>query len=235
MTTRPLPALWSALVAPILKAIQAGRGQTALVGLSGSAKGFLLSTLSRQFAGSGPSLLIVTPTDETAERLHADAAFFHRLQGVPSEDVLLFPDWGVLPYTAAPPPVEVVGQRMQVLERLRQPKSGLVVIVPVTAFLQRLLPRSILSEAVFTLTASTVIARTPLIVRFLQLGYRQVSVVENPGEFAVRGGIVDLFSTGQTEPHRIEFLGDTVETLGARILEAEHKLYPEALQQVLAR
>ena len=213
MSAAALPAAWAALVAPLLHAVEEHRGPTSLAGLFGSAKGFVLSALSRQLAGQGTSLLVVTPTDEAAETLHTDTAFFHHLQGASPEDVLLFPDWGVLPYTATQPPVEVIGQRMRALDRLHGGSSGVVLIAPATAFLQRLLPRALLGEACFSLKPAAAIERPLLLTRLLRLGYRQVSVVERPGEFAVRGGIVDLFSTAHAEPRRIEFLGDAIETL----------------------
>lgn len=213
MSVSALPAAWAALVAPLLRAVEKRRGPTALAGLFGSAKGFVLSALSRQLAAQGTSLLVVTPTGESAETLHTDVAFFHQLQGASPDEVLLFPDWGVLPYAATPPPVEVIGQRMRVLDRLQGSDRGLVLITPAAAFLQRLLPRSLLAEACFSLKPGASIERTRLLARLLRLGYRRVSVVERPGEFAVRGGIVDLFSTAHAEPHRIEFLGDTIETI----------------------
>jgi transcription-repair coupling factor (superfamily II helicase) len=213
MSVSALPAAWAALVAPLLRAVEKRRGPTALAGLFGSAKGFVLSALSRQLAAQGTSLLVVTPTGESAETLHTDVAFFHQLQGASPDEVLLFPDWGVLPYAATPPPVEVIGQRMRVLDRLQGSDRGLVLITPAAAFLQRLLPRSLLAEACFSLKPGASIERTRLLARLLRLGYRHVSVVERPGEFAVRGGIVDLFSTAHAEPHRIEFLGDTIETI----------------------
>src|SRR5207247_1396935 len=65
----------------------------------------------------------------------------------------------------------------------------------------------------FSLKQTDTIERARLVTRLLRLGYRRVSVVENPGEFAVRGGIVDLFSTAHEEPRRLEFLGDAIETI----------------------
>src|SRR2546426_11883 len=212
MSAPTIPADWSAVVSPLLDAIEERRRSTALVGLFGSAKGLVLSALAGRLADRKTSVLVVTPTDEAAERLHADVAFFHRLQGAAPDDVLLFPDWGVLPY-ASTPPVEVIGQRMRVLDRLRRADRGLALIVPVTAFLQRLLPRSLFAEACFSLKQADTIERARLVTQLLRLGYRRVSVVENPGEFAVRGGIVDLFSTAHEEPRRLEFLGDAIETI----------------------
>src|SRR5438093_253428 len=139
----------------------------------------VLSALAGRLADRKTSLLVVTPTDEAAERLQADVAFSHRLQGAAPDDILWFPDWGVLPYASAPP-VEVIGQRMRVLDRLRGADRGLTLIVPVTAFLQRLLPRSLFAEACFSLKQTDTIERARLVTRLLRLGYRRASVVENP-------------------------------------------------------
>src|SRR2546425_10203023 len=86
-------------------------------------------------------------------------------------------------------------------------------IAPVAAFLQRLLPRSLFVEACFSLKQADTIERAHLVTRLLQLGYHQVSVVENPGEYAVRGGMVDLDSTAHEEPRRLDFRGDSIETI----------------------
>src|SRR2546427_1075445 len=93
MSAPTIPADWSAVVSPLLGAIEERRRSTALVGLFGSAKGLVLSALAGRLADRKTSVLVVTPTDEAAERLHADVAFFHRLQGAAPDDVLLFPDW----------------------------------------------------------------------------------------------------------------------------------------------
>src|SRR5207249_2476110 len=212
MSAPTVPADWSALVSPLLVAMEERPQATALVGLSGSAKGLVISALAKRLAERKISVLMVTPTDEDAERLHADVTFFHRLQGAVPDDILLFPDWGVLP-DASTPPVEVVGQRMRVLDRLLEADRGLTLIAPVAAFLQRLLPRRLFAEACFSLKPAATIERADLVTRLLQVGYHQVSVVENPGEYAVRGGIVDLYSTAHEEPRRLDFLGNTIETI----------------------
>src|SRR5207244_12285480 len=114
--------------------------------------------------------------------LHADVMFFHGLQGAAPDDILLFPDWGVLP-DASTPPVEVIGQRMRVLDRLLAADRRLVLIAPVAAVLQRLLPRSLFAEALFRLKQADTIERAHLVTRLLQLGSHQVPVVATPGEY----------------------------------------------------
>src|SRR5438445_640337 len=103
MSAPTIPADWSALVSPLLVAMEERPQATALVGLFGSAKGLVISALARRLADRKTSVLVVTPTDEDAERLHADVTFFHRLQGAAPDDILLFPDWGVLPDASTPP------------------------------------------------------------------------------------------------------------------------------------
>src|SRR2546428_8667133 len=103
MSAPTIPADWSAVVSPLLDAIEERRRSTALVGLFGSAKGLVLSVLAGRLADRNTSMLVVTPTDEAAEPLPAAVAFFHRLQGAAPDDGLLVPDWGVLPYASPAP------------------------------------------------------------------------------------------------------------------------------------
>ena len=209
----PLPASWSAFFAPILEQIEAQRTPTALVGVAGSSKGLVLSALNLPLASKGRSLVVVTSNDETAEELHGDLLFFHKLLGGSRERIFLFQEWGQLPYASSPPPVEVIGARMTALDQIQTGSGSVLLVTSLPAFLQRLLPRTVLRDSAFSLISGSSIQRSDFISRLLRLGYRQVSVVETAGEFAVRGGIMDLFSSGQPSPHRIEFLGDTIETL----------------------
>ncbi|HEY3197151.1 MAG TPA: transcription-repair coupling factor [Nitrospirales bacterium] len=207
-----LPAGWTGFVDPILTAIEAQRSPIALLGLAGSGKSLVLSTLALSFSDKRRSMVVLASTEEAAEDLHADLVFFHKLFGASVDHILLFPEWGQLPYSSTRPPVEIVGTRMRALDQLAAKRSHLL-ITSVPAFLQRLLPQQTLREASLNLKSGSVIERTEFISRLLRLGYTRVSAVEAPGEFAVRGGIVDLFSSDQAAPYRIEFLGDTVETL----------------------
>ena len=79
--------------------------------------------------------------------------------------------------------------------------------------MQRLMPVDTFVRTVLTFKVGAAVEREALTAGLLRLGYRRVSVVEIPGEFSIRGGIVDIFSTAYTEPLRVEFLGETVESL----------------------
>src|SRR5437764_4581899 len=79
--------------------------------------------------------------------------------------------------------------------------------------MQRLLPVTTFSDTTLQFKRGGTIERETLIGGLLRLGYRRVSVVEIPGEFSVRGGIVDIYSTAYPDPLRVEFLGDTIESV----------------------
>ena len=193
MSLTVLPRSWSALCEPLLTAIDERRNLT-LAGLYGPAKGLVLAALASSRAAAGPPLLVVVPNQDLADELYGDVLFFQGLLGHRKNPPSLFPDWGILPYAPTPPPVEVIGKRMQVLDLIQRGESNMV-IAPVQAFLQRLLPSERLAEASFTLTPAQTIERAEFVGRLLRLGYRQVSAVQDPGQFSIRGGITDLFMT----------------------------------------
>ena len=87
------------------------------------------------------------------------------------------------------------------------------VVTSIDALMQRLIPVDTFVRTVLTFKVGAAVEREALTAGLLRLGYRRVSVVEIPGEFSIRGGIVDIFSTAYTEPLRVEFLGETVESL----------------------
>ena len=138
--------------------------------------------------------------------------FFYGVLGLEPEALTLFPEWELLPYETTPPHVELIARRMRSLHRLAE-RSRTVLVTSVPALIQRLLPLSVLSAARLQLGPGTTVERDALIGRLLRLGYRRGSVVEIPGEFSIRGGIVDIYSTAHPDPLRVEFLGDTVESV----------------------
>ncbi len=141
-----LPARWSSFVDPILGAIEAKHSPIALLGLAGSAKSLVLSALAISLPDKHRSMVILAPTEESAEDLCADLVFFHKLFGASADRILFFPEWGQLPYASGPPPAEVIGARMRVLDRLPT-EQGFLLVTSVPAFLQRLLPQHALREA----------------------------------------------------------------------------------------
>ncbi|MFO0775259.1 MAG: transcription-repair coupling factor [Nitrospiraceae bacterium] len=209
-----LPNYWKSLLQPIHAAVQQPSGRAAITGLFGSAHAFVTTLLARgvQGAKTAPSTLIITSTDEAAEALCDDLRFFYELFAYPPEQVALFPTWGLVPYEAATPSIGLVAQRMNALLRLTEHQPT-ILVAPLHAALQKIVPQEIFRNTCFPLRVQHDIERESLLGRLLRLGYRQASVVEIPGEFSVRGGIVDIFSTAYDSPLRVEFLGDTVDAI----------------------
>jgi transcription-repair coupling factor (superfamily II helicase) len=200
---------WDDLLRPVGDALRADRGRPCLTGVQGSTAAFALTALSR--AGS-QSWLIVTASEESADRLSDDLEFFHDLFGLSRESLGRFPEWETLPYEATVPSVALIAKRMRTLHRLTE-GSRTVLVTSIPALLQRILPVSAFSEGSLKLRPGDTIERDALVSRLLRLGYRQGSVVDIPGEFSIRGGIVDIFSMAYDDPLRVEFLGDTVESV----------------------
>ena len=218
----PTTPSWDQLLRPILNALRSRQGRPGLTGLHGSTTGFSLTLLARELADT--SWLIVTATDEAAERLYEDLRFFHAMLGLSPEALALFPEWETLPYESTPPHVELIARRMRTLHRLvgsggasgtrlAGDGSRTTLVTSVPALVQRLLPASVFSEACLRIRPGDTLERETLASRLLRLGYRRGSVVEIPGEFSIRGGIVDIYSTAYPDPLRAEFLGDTLESV----------------------
>lgn len=209
---------------PVLEALSGTNSKPFLVGPQGASLAFTVSLLAKYWASTTSSIttlatkghlphswIILTPTHEEAAQLYQDLWFFNSMFGLSSETLTFFPNPGTSPYEATAPSVDLVAQRMRTLFRLHEQRPTLVITTP-QAMLQRLLPHSVFALSCLTLKIGTVIDRESMVTHLLKIGYRRVSVVEIPGEFSVRGGIVDIFSTSESEPYRIEFLGDSVES-----------------------
>ncbi|WP_455244345.1 DEAD/DEAH box helicase, partial [Petrachloros mirabilis] len=209
--SHPSPVQCCSLVAAALSRQSA---RPCLTGLHGSTAGFALTQLWHPQSGSVGQLpwLVIARSDEAAERLYDDIRFFHGLLGLSTNSLALFPRWETLPYESTAPHVGLVARRMTTLHRMRT-SSAAKVVTSIDAFMQRLLPVETFLHTLLSFKVGSGIEREVLTAGLLRLGYRRVSVVEIPGEFSIRGGIVDIFSTAYTEPLRVEFLGETVESL----------------------
>ncbi len=200
---------WDQLLQPIHDAVQQAASRSCVVGTHGAMGAFALSVLTR---ADGPSFLIVTASDEDAERVYDDVHFFHTMLGLSSAALAFFPEWETLPYEPTAPAPELIAKRARTLHRLTE-GARTVLVTSIPALLQRLMPVSVFVEGCAQLKAGGTLEREALIARLLRLGYRRGSVVEIPGEFSVRGGILDIYSTAYDDPLRIELLGDTIESI----------------------
>jgi transcription-repair coupling factor (superfamily II helicase) len=162
-------------------------------------------------AGHVPSLLHVSRDEGRMARIAAALAFFH-----PSLEVVALPAWDCLPYDRVSPNAEAMSRRIDALTRLAEPAlpaQRRIVLTTVSAALQRVPPRKLFQDRVLRLGRG---GRIPLdrLISFLDKnGYGRSDTVREAGEFAVRGGIFDLFPSGAPAPVRLDFFGDTLEAI----------------------
>ncbi len=162
------------------------------------------------------SLMHVCRDDGRMARTAGALAFFH-----PGLEIVTLPAWDCLPYDRASPNAEIMSRRIDALTRLVEPRAAAqprLVLTTLNAVVQRVPPRALFQDRVLRLGRG---GRLPLdrLVSFLgKNGYGRTDTVREAGEFAVRGGIVDLFPSGAPSPLRLDFFGDTLE--GVRTFDA---------------
>ncbi|HWK32105.1 MAG TPA: transcription-repair coupling factor, partial [Hyphomicrobium sp.] len=167
--------------------------------------------------GRGAVLVVARDGNRMAD-LEQAIRFF--APGLPS---IAFPAWDCMPYDRVSPNSAVVSRRMAALATLAryQPKQGqaLVVLTTVNAIVQRVPKRTMIARQSLSLASGNQLAMETLIRWLEDNGFLRTSTVREAGEYAVRGGIVDLFAAGQSEPVRVDFFGDTVDSI--RTFDAE--------------
>lgn len=183
--------------------LQQGLEQATLCGLTGSSPALAVAELSQLLTRQ---IVVITADQTAADELTRELLFFNTINVSP------FPAWDVSPFEAASPHPDISGARLETLQRLLQGTSC-TVVMPVAALAQRVIPRYSLDMASCSLKPGDEPDRDALLERLVQMGYSNCPLVEERGSFAVRGGILDIFPPSLSRPVRIEFFGDTVETL----------------------
>ncbi|MHB1514572.1 MAG: transcription-repair coupling factor [Acidiferrobacteraceae bacterium] len=185
-------------------------------GLEGSARGLALAQAARAHVGP---LLIVTADARHAQQLEEEIRFY----GGSGLSVLTFPDWESLPYDAFSPHHEIVSERLRALALLPTLTHG-VVIASTSTLMHRLPPRQHLEAHSFSLAQGGRLDLNEFRNRLTRNGYETVSQVSLPGEFAVRGGIIDVFPMGAQAPLRVELFDDSIESLRSFDPETQRSL-----------
>ncbi|WP_299230751.1 transcription-repair coupling factor [uncultured Halomonas sp.] len=151
-------------------------------------------------------LLVITADTAQALRLESELRFFSQVP------VLPFPDWETLPYDSFSPHQDIVSSRLRTLRRLQDGERG-IVLVPINTLMQRLAPVEYIAGRVMTLEVGQTLDREGFRDALSRAGYRAVETVYEPGEYALRGALVDLFPMGVEAPLRIDLFDDEIDTL----------------------
>ena len=174
--------------------------------------------LARSAQSSGPAVVFCAQASE-AHRLREEIAWF-----APTLKVCLFPDWETLPYDAFSPHQDLVSERLATLHQIQRREFD-IVVVPATTALQRLAPPAYLAAFTFFLKKGETLDVDKLRAQLALAGYEHVSQVLAPGEFCVRGGLIDLFPMGSALPYRIDLLDEDIESIRTFDVDTQRTVY----------
>ncbi len=229
MTNAPLSGLLhSVLPDPALRGVVERAGAPLLELQGAIATRQLVAAALAADEGAGRPVLAVTATGREADELTASLTSF-----LGEGAVADFPSWETLPHERLSPRADTVGRRLEVLHRLKTGADDLrVVVATVRSLIQPMAP-GLGSLAPIDLVVGEEQSFEGLLERLVELAYTRVDMVEKRGEFAVRGGILDLFGPTAQHPVRVEFWGDEVSEIRAFAVSDQRSL-PGEIQRVTA-
>ena len=201
--------------------IKTSRQEMAVTSLAGAARSLFISLLSDR---SECPLLVITDTYETADSFRQDLALF-----LQKADVHFFPHWDTIPYDNQSPDKDVVAVRFQALRQIlgRQTK---VIVTTVNALMRQIMPPQVFAENCYLIKAAETYRREELLEKLVTMGYVRVDLVEEKGEFSVRGEIIDLFPVTESNPLRLDFFDDELESI--RFFDVESQRSLESITEI---
>jgi transcription-repair coupling factor (superfamily II helicase) len=165
-------------------------------------------------------LIIITANAFEAQRLLEEIPWF-----APNLSVHLLPDWETLPYDHFSPHPDLISERLATLYQISQNACD-IIIVPAGTALLRLPAQAYLAAHTFMLKKGQKLDLEALRKQCAKAGYHHVSQVMSPGEFSVRGGLVDLYPMGSALPYRLDLFDDEIETIRTFDVDTQRSLYP---------
>ncbi len=209
-----------------LPKLQAGKRYT-LPRPTGSSDALLLARLAEREQAAGRLLAIVCGDATDAQRLIDEIAFFK-----PELRCAMFPDWETLPYDTFSPHQDLISERLATLWRLYNHGKGSpedttdIVLIPATTALYRLAPPGFLAAHTFSFKANQKLDEAQFRSQLTLAGYNHVTQVVSPGEYAVRGGLIDLFPMGSQVPFRVDLFDNEVDSIRTFDPDSQRSLYP---------
>ncbi|MBE7367888.1 transcription-repair coupling factor [Ramlibacter pallidus] len=186
----------------------------------GSADALLLARLAQRELRDGRLAAIVTADANDAQRLLDELAFF-----APELRCALFPDWETLPYDTFSPHQDLISERLATLWRILQREAD-VILLPASTALYRVAPPAFLAGYTFHFRQGQKLDEAKLKAQLTLAGYNHVTQVVSPGEYAVRGGLIDLFPMGSPVPYRVDLFDDEVDSIRTFDPDSQRSLYP---------
>ena len=173
-----------------------------------------------ELAGRARPVVVLTEAALDAQRLCDEIPWF-----APGLSVHLLPDWETLPYDQFSPHQDLISERLATLYQISRNACD-VVIAPVATALYRLPPCEFLAAHTFFLKQGERLDLDALRRQFALAGYTHVSQVLSPGEYCIRGGLIDLFPMGSAVPYRLDLFGEEIETIRTFDVDTQRSIYP---------
>ncbi|NIF51456.1 transcription-repair coupling factor [Burkholderia sp. Ax-1724] len=204
---------------PPVALVKAGQ-RFAFDGTRGSSDALLIARYHLAYREKMPLLAVVCESAVDAQRLSQEIGFF-----APEARVRLLPDWETLPYDTFSPHQDLVSERLATLHDLGEGRCD-ILLVPATTALYRMPPASFLAAYTFSFSQGERLDEAKLKAQLTLAGYEHVSQVVRPGEYCVRGSLLDLFPMGSPLPYRIDLFDDQVDSIRAFDPDTQRSLYP---------
>jgi transcription-repair coupling factor (superfamily II helicase) len=189
-------------------------------GTHGSSDALLIARYHLAYREKVPLLAVVCESAVDAQRLSQEIGFF-----APEARVRLLPDWETLPYDSFSPHQDLVSERLATLHDLGEGRCD-ILLVPATTALYRMPPASFMAGYTFAFSQGERLDEARLKAQLTLAGYEHVSQVVRPGEYCVRGSLLDLFPMGSPLPYRIDLFDDQVDSIRAFDPDTQRSLYP---------
>ena len=186
----------------------------------GSADALWLAKLGVQEKSKNNQVAIFTADAADAHRLQEEISFF-----APEVRCVLFPDWETLPYDSFSPHQDLISERLATLWRISQGDAD-VILIPATTALYRLAPPSFLAGYTFEFKVKQTLNEKKFKEQLSLAGYTHVTQVVSPGEYAVRGGLIDLFPMGSLVPYRVDLFDNEIDSIRTFDPDSQRSLYP---------
>ncbi|HEU4851375.1 MAG TPA: transcription-repair coupling factor [Telluria sp.] len=205
----------------LIKSLPKPGHRFALPTLHGSSDAYALAQAALELKAGKQMLVVLVSNASDGQRLLEEIPWFANDQ----LKTCLLPDWETLPYDAFSPHQDLVSERLATLHEIQNGQCD-VLIVPATTALVRLAPPSFLAAYTFFFKQGEKLDEAALKAQLTLAGYTHVSQVMSPGEYSVRGGLIDLFPMGSALPYRLDLFGDEIETIRTFDADTQRSLYP---------
>ncbi len=199
----------------LVKDLSRGMSHLFAYGVSDSQRAYLIAALKNRAV---PQILVVTADSLEAKKLAEDLLLF-----LSADEVAVFPASSVLPYETAARSPEFTAKRLKVMENLLM-KKPMVVVAPIQALLTKVVAPNIVKKFTLELKVGDIIAMDDIVSKLSAMGYERVEMIEAQGQFAVRGGILDIYPLTQEYPYRLEFFDDEIDSIREFLTEDQRSI-----------